>query len=223
MHQLPGEGCSLMSAFWHNFAGTIIDPYSTFAGMKNDANIFPESFIYFTVTGFIYFVIVIVFIRVKFTPWYKPLLKIAPEKYYFAELFFQMPVTTLCFVMTAGFIRIVSGFFGAAGTVKLIVLFAILVYALFVPILIWLLHDAVYAVLFLSKLFTPERFHESFRSKGFVFIINTLVIAVTAVWHGLLLVTAVNAVEGLGIGSSIITGILSLTVFYSIWVVVFQR
>lgn len=210
-------------SFWHKIIGTILAPAQTFEKMAIDENIFIHSIIYFFALGIIYLFVVLVFIKVGFSPWYPPLLKIPREKYYFYELFFQPPVTFFCFVMVTGVIRFISELFGINDAVSFNTLFAIIIYALFIPILIWFVHDSFYAILFLFKLYKPEQFYKSFKAKGTVFIFNTLVIIITSVWHIVLLILVVYNVERLSLANSILTGFLSLLPFYLIWVAVFQR
>lgn len=126
----------------------IISSNTAFQKMIKEEKIFILSMIYFFIIGIIYLLVVAIFVKKKFYPLYPPLLAITKEKYYFAEIFFQAPITFLCFVMTEGIIRLFSKLLNRNNHIQFHNLLGIIVYSLFISILILLVHDGIYALLF---------------------------------------------------------------------------
>lgn len=206
-----------MPSFWAYFAGTIVKPRVSFAGLRDDPRRLTLAAKAVFVIGGLYTLTVIGLAVVRAAIWVPPWVAIPAEDYYFWEIFFAIPVVAMGWVLAGGVGHLLSKPFGGSGSYEDIL--ALLGFAFSVPMLVTWVPETILTALFLTGTLTQKEWMEISARPGFWRVFGFGYQIVALAWYLVLIPLAVAVAQRMRWAPAAIVGTLTMIVFLAVMVV----
>ena len=184
-----------MNSFWSYFFGTIHSPRSTFTRLLSDSRQLLHGLKSVLLMGILYTLTTAAYAVVGAIPLISPVIGIPAEDYYFRELFFQIPVFVLGWLLASGLALLISKLFNGGGTYQSHL--AALGFALNIPWYITWLVDTVIAILYILHFLTPQKWADMIARGGIWQVFTYSYPLIALIWLFLLVALALKIVEKL--------------------------
>ncbi len=208
-----------MNSFWSYFFGTFHSPHSTFTRLLSDPRQLSHGMKSVLLMGILYTLTTLGYAVVGATPLMPPVIGIPAQDYYFRELFFQIPVYILGWLLASALALLLGKLFRGNGTLKTHL--AVLGFALNIPWYITWLADTVIAILYLLHILTPQEWADMIARGGIWQAFTYVYPLVSLIWLFFLAAVALKVVEKIRwwqvIINSVVT-VLSLQALMTIFI-----
>ncbi len=184
-----------MNSFWSYFFGTIYSPRRTFTRLLSDPRQFSHGMKSVLLMGILYTITTIGYAVVGAIPLMPPIIGIPAPDYYFWEIFFQIPVFVLDWLLASGLALLFSKLFRGGGTLKTHL--AVLGFALNIPWYITWLADTVIVILYLLHILTPQEWADMIARGGIWQAFTYSYPLISMIWLFFLVAIALKVVEKL--------------------------
>lgn len=197
-----------MNSFWSYFFGTFHSPRSTFTRLLSDPRQLSHGMKSVLLLGILYTLTTIGYSVVGAIPLMPPIIGIPTRDYYFWEMFFQIPVFVLGWLLASGLALLFSRFF--KGSVTLKTHLAVLGFALNIPWYITWLADTVIVIFYLLHILTPQEWADMIAHGGIWQAFTYSYPLVSLIWLFFLVVVALKIVEKLRWWQVIINSVITV-------------
>jgi hypothetical protein len=205
-----------MASFWHDFVGAALRPARTFKALQDDPHRVSKGVRAILLIGVLYTITVTLLAAGGALITAPAFLALAPENYYFYEIFFAVPVLFLAWLAAAGWARLLGrpgrekgSFEGTLGALG---------FAFSVPFLLTWLPETVLAILLLLGV-SQQKIMELSAQPG---IVQLLVIGyqlAAAIWMFFLAVLAAGTGLKTRWARAVLIGLLTTLVFLGIMII----
>jgi len=199
-----------MGQFWSYLGGTIIKPRSTFNRLLADPEQLTHSIRAILLIGVLYTLTVIGLAIVGADISEPAWIAIPAEQYYFWQIFFQIPVFVLGWILAAGLAQLMSKAFKGSGTFE--GTFAVLGFALTIPSFVAWIPETIVTTLFLSGTMSQQEWIAIISRPGFWQVFTMAYQVVALAWFLTLFPVAIAAAQKLRWWQAAIIGILTVAI-----------
>jgi hypothetical protein len=199
-----------MSSFWSYFWGTFYKPRVTFARLLADPHQVSLGFKSVLLTGILYTLTTLGYVSARASPLMPPVIGIPAQSYYFWELFFEIPVFILGWLLAAGLAHIFGKVFKASSTFPNQL--AVLGFALNIPWYITWSVDTFIALLYLLHVLTPQEWALMVNQAGMWQTFTYSYPLVALIWLFILVAIALQSTQRLRRWQSAINSVAIVTV-----------
>jgi hypothetical protein len=204
-----------MSQLLTYLTGSIIKPQKTFEKLLNEPKSTSYALLIGAIMGILYTVSIIGFCVTQKTSYIKPFLIIPAETYYFWEIFFAYPITFLNLILTTGVLYLMGLLFKGQGTYMKT--FAVMAFAVCVPIIPMWIVDTALVVLFLTQVMHPSDWDWLITHVPFWKVFNVGYSLLVFIWQYFLMGMAAAVSAKLKFWPSFVSGTVAILVFWVIW------
>jgi hypothetical protein len=199
-----------MGPFWSYLGGTVVKPSSTFHRLLADPRKLVHGIGVVLLIGILYTLTVIglalVGAKIMTPAW----IAIPADKYYFWEIFFALPVCILGLILAAGLVQLMSKAFKGEGTFE--GNFAVLGFALAVPMFLTWVPETVGTILFLLNVMSQKEWLEITANPGFWHVFAAAYQLVAVAWYLVLFPVAVSAAQKLRWWQGAVVGVMTVAI-----------
>jgi hypothetical protein len=199
-----------MGKFWSYLGGTVIRPRRTFNQLLNNSNHLLYGFGAILLIGVLY-TLTLIGLAVTNTKIFTPAwIAIPPEKYYFYEIFFAIPVLLLTWILAAGLVQLISKSFKGRGNFEGSL--AVLGFALTIPMFVTWIPETIGTILFLCGTINQHDWLELTSKPGFWQVFSTGYQFLSIIWYLILFPIATAIAQKVRWWQAIVVGIMTMAI-----------
>jgi hypothetical protein len=199
-----------MNSFWSYFLGFFYKPRSTFTRLLSDPRQLSLGLKSVLLMSILYTLTTLGYVVAGASPLMPPVIGIPAKSYYLWELFFQIPVFFLGWLLASGLAQALNKLFKGNGTFQEHL--AVLGFALNTPWYITWLVDTIIALLYLLHVITQEKWAAIIAHAGTWQAFNYSYPLVALIWLFFLVALALRAVQKLKWWQIVINSAISVIV-----------